>query len=85
MTSQQCICIKRFLVVGLGVLSILAGVYLYINWIQMFTEMRGKVSEQCFLGEQKTYKDYRRIVKLGMEVVSQRVNTGDAGCLSYCH
>uniref|UniRef100_A0A1I8PUG8 Protein croquemort n=1 Tax=Stomoxys calcitrans TaxID=35570 RepID=A0A1I8PUG8_STOCA len=42
MTSQQCICVKRFLIVGLGLLSILAGVYLYLNWIQMFTEMRGK-------------------------------------------
>ncbi|XP_075153552.1 peste [Haematobia irritans] len=42
MTSRQCICVKRFLIIGFGLLSILAGVYLYLNWIQMFTEMRGK-------------------------------------------
>ncbi|XP_005188827.2 protein peste [Musca domestica] len=42
MTSQQCLCIKRFLIIGIGFLSILAGLYLYLNWIDMFTEMRGK-------------------------------------------
>ncbi|KAM7354262.1 peste isoform 1-T2 [Cochliomyia hominivorax] len=42
MTSRQCSCIRRFLTLGVGLLAILAGVYLYLNWIDMFTQMRGK-------------------------------------------
>ncbi|XP_046803707.1 protein peste isoform X1 [Lucilia cuprina] len=42
MTSPQCSCLRRFLVLGIGILSILAGVYLYLNWIEIFTQIRGK-------------------------------------------
>lgn len=59
MTSQQCVCIKRFLIIGIGFLSILAGLYLYLNWIDMFTEMRGKVSDKV-QDENKAKKNRQR-------------------------
>lgn len=62
MTSQQCLCIKRFLIIGIGFLSILAGLYLYLNWIDMFTEMRGKVSGKVE-DENKAKKTHQKAIK----------------------